>query len=55
MLHRTEQPLLAELQMLERQAVTQYGRPLHAREVFDHLEAMRERAGNRIGYLVGKA
>ena len=55
MLHKTAQPLLAELQMLERQAVTQYGRPLHAREVFDYLEAMRERAGNRIGYLVGKA
>jgi Permuted papain-like amidase enzyme, YaeF/YiiX, C92 family len=55
MLHQTAQPLLAELQMLERQAIAQHGRPLHAREVFDHLEVMRERAGKRIGYLVGKA
>ncbi len=55
MLHQTAQPLLAELQMLERQAITQYGRPLHAREVFDALEAIRERSGKRIGYLVGKA
>ncbi len=55
MLHQTAQPLLAELQTLERQAITQYGRPLHAREVFDALEAMRERSGKRIGYLVGKA
>ena len=55
MLHQTAEPLLAELQMLERQAITQYGRPLHAREVFDYLATMRERAGKRIGYLVGKA
>jgi Permuted papain-like amidase enzyme, YaeF/YiiX, C92 family len=55
MLHQTAQPLLAELQKLERQAITQYGRPLHAREVFDALEAIRERSGKRIGYLVGKA
>ncbi len=55
MLHKTAEPLLAELQALERQSTTHRGRPLHAREVFDHLEAMRQRAGRHIGYLVGKA
>jgi len=55
MLHQTAQPLLAELQTLERQNITQHGRPLHPREVYNHLEEMRERARGRIGYLVGKA
>jgi hypothetical protein len=55
MLHKTAEPLLVELQALERQSIAQHGRPLHPREVFDRLGAMRERAGRRIGYLVGKA
>jgi Permuted papain-like amidase enzyme, YaeF/YiiX, C92 family len=55
MLHRTAQPLLVQLQALERQSIAQHGRPMHAREVFDHLEEMRQQGGRRIGYLVGKA
>jgi Permuted papain-like amidase enzyme, YaeF/YiiX, C92 family len=55
MLHETAQPLLVELQTHERQSITQHGRPMHAREIFNHLEEMRQRAGRRIGYLVGKA
>ncbi len=55
MLHQTAQPLLVELQTHERQSIAQHGRPMHAREIFNHLEEMRQRAGRRIGYLVGKA
>jgi hypothetical protein len=55
MLHRTAEPLLAQLQALERQSIAQHGRPMHASEVFEHLEEMRQQAGPRIGYLVGKA
>jgi hypothetical protein len=55
MLHKTAEPLLERLQAFERQSIEQHGRPMHAREVFDHLEAMRQEAKGRIGYLVGKA
>jgi hypothetical protein len=55
MLHRTAEPLLARLQAFERQSIEQHGRPMHPREVFDHLEDMRQEAKGRIGYLVGKA
>jgi len=54
MLHQTAQPLLEELMALERQSIAQRGHPMHAREVFDHLEEMRQQKGRRIGYLVGK-
>jgi Permuted papain-like amidase enzyme, YaeF/YiiX, C92 family len=55
MLHQTAEPLLHELMTAERQSIAQHGHPMHAREVFDRLEEMRQRAGRRIGYLVGKA
>lgn len=55
MLHQTAEPLLEELLALERRSITEKGRPLHVREVFDHLENKREAARGRIGYLVGKA
>jgi hypothetical protein len=55
MLHQTAEPLLERLLALERQSIEQHGRPLHPREVFDHLEAMRAEMGARIGYLVGKS
>ncbi len=55
MLHKTAEPLLERLQAFERQSIEQHGRPMHAREVFDHLEAMRQEGKGRIGYLVGKA
>jgi hypothetical protein len=54
MLHKTAEPLLAELQALERASIDRFGRPLHAREVFEHLERMREASRGRIGYLVGR-
>ncbi len=55
MLHKTAEPLLADLMTLERSHVERYGRPLHAREVFEHLESKRQASKGRIGYLVGKA
>ena len=45
-------PLLADLRELEQQSIDRYGRPLHAREVFEHLERVRQSANGRIGYLV---
>ena len=55
MLHRTAEPLLAELQALERRSIDRTGRPLHAREVYDFLEGKRQASNGQIGYLVGKA
>jgi hypothetical protein len=55
MLHRTAEPLLAELQALERRSIDRTGRPLHAREVYDFLEGKRQASNGEIGYLVGKA
>jgi hypothetical protein len=55
MLHRTAEPLLAELQAMERRSIDRTGRPLHAREVYDFLESKRQASNGEIGYLVGKA
>jgi len=52
MLHKTAEPLLAELEALERRSVDRTGHPMHAREVVAHLETRRQEAGGRIGYLV---
>lgn len=55
MLHRTAEPLLGELIRLERRSIDRTGRPLHAREVHEFLEAKRQESNGEIGYLVGKA
>lgn len=55
MLHKTAEPLLGELMALERRSIDRTGRPMHAREVYDFLEAKRRDANGEIGYLVGKA
>ena len=55
MLHKTAEPLLTHLQALEQQSIDRRGRPLHAREVFEHLERERQAANERIGYLVAGA
>jgi hypothetical protein len=54
MLHKTAEPLLAELQGLERRSIDRTGRPLHAREVYEFLETVRQRSNGKIGYLVGR-
>jgi hypothetical protein len=51
MLQFTAEPLLKDLIALERHSVERRGRPLHAREVLEHLEAKRQALGHRIGYL----
>jgi hypothetical protein len=55
MLHKTAEPLLADLMALERSSIERHGRPLHAREVFEHLELKRQGSRGRIGYLVGRS
>jgi len=55
MLHQTAEPLLADLLALERHNIERYGRPLHPREVYEHLELKRQESKRRIGYLAGKA
>lgn len=52
MLHRTAQPILEELQHLDRVTVATSGRTLHPREVNDYLEDLRRRSHGRLGYLV---
>jgi permuted papain-like amidase YaeF/Yiix C92 family enzyme len=56
MLHKTAEPLLADLMALERRSIDRTARPLHAREVAAFLEEKREASGGKIGYLAtGKA
>jgi hypothetical protein len=55
MLHRTAEPLLADLMALERNSIERYGRPLHPREVAAYLETVRKQSKGRIGYLSGKS
>jgi hypothetical protein len=52
MLHKTAEPLFAELVELERESVARTGHQLHPRAVFDALEAMRARDPATVGYLV---
>lgn len=52
MLHKTAEPIYHELQRLNEQVVMETGVPMHGLDIFTALEAIRERDGNRIGYLV---
>lgn len=52
MLHKTAEPIYHELQKLERECIAETGRPMHGDEIFAHLERIRAREGDRIGYLV---
>jgi hypothetical protein len=52
MLHKTAEPIYHELQHLNQQVVVETGVPMHGVDIFAALEAIRERDGNRIGYLV---
>jgi hypothetical protein len=51
MLHKTAQPLLEELQEMERTRTRDTGRPLHPKEIYAHLDSVEERSNGRIGYL----
>ena len=51
MLQKTAQPLLEEIQHMERVRVATEGRPLHPREVLDYLEDVRRRGRGQVGYL----
>jgi hypothetical protein len=52
MLHKTAEPLYHELQRLNDLTLNETGVPMHGIEVAAALEKIRERDGNRIGYLV---
>lgn len=52
MLHRTGEELLGPLDALEQNTIRNTGRPLHPRDIFEHLERVREISNGRIGYLV---
>lgn len=52
MLHKTAQPLLEDLQHLERLTTSTERRPLRPAEIFAHLEAVRQRQPEQLGYLV---
>jgi hypothetical protein len=52
MLHKTAEPIYRELMKLNQEAVAETGVPLHGLEVMATLESIREREGDRIGYLV---
>ena len=51
MLHKTAEPIYHELQRQNQQIVMETGVPMHGLDIFSALEAIRERCGNRIGYL----
>ena len=52
MLHKTAEPIYHELQRQNQQLVMETGVPMHGLDIFSALESIRERCGNRIGYLV---
>lgn len=52
MLHKTAEPLLAEIGSMEAEHVVRTGKPMHPRQVYAALEEIRRRSGDRIGYLV---
>lgn len=52
MLHKTAQPLLEQLNEMERAEIARSGRPPHPRDVLAFLDHHRTQSGDRIGYLV---
>jgi hypothetical protein len=52
MLHKTAEPIYHELLKLNQDSVAETGVPLHGLDVMAALERIREREGDRIGYLV---
>jgi Permuted papain-like amidase enzyme, YaeF/YiiX, C92 family len=52
MLHKTAEPIYRELMKLNQDSVAETGIPLHGLDVMAALESIREREGDRIGYLV---
>ena len=55
MLQETAQPLLQEIQHMERVRIAAEGRPLHPREVLEYLDDVREQSSGQVGYLVAPA
>ncbi|MFN3868991.1 MAG: hypothetical protein ACK4MF_08000, partial [Hyphomicrobiaceae bacterium] len=51
MLHKTAEPIVAELRALEKERNQRFGFPLHPDEVLEWLERYRQKMGTQIGYL----
>lgn len=51
MLHKTADPVMHEIEEVERERIKVFGHPLHPREVREYLDRMFERMGGEIGYL----
>jgi len=51
MLHATAEPIYRELLALQERTFKTAGRPLHGNEIYEYLEGVRRREGDRIGYL----
>lgn len=51
MLHKTAEPIVAELRELEKERNERFGFPLHPDEVLEWLERYRQKKGRTIGYL----
>jgi len=54
MLHKTAQPVFEELRQLELARIARTGSPMHPREAFVALEAIRARTLGELGYLAGR-
>lgn len=52
MLHKTAEPILEKMVVLEEAHIKETGRQLHPRVVLEEVERIRKAAGRRIGYLV---
>lgn len=52
MLHRTADPIMHDLERIERERIDLFGYPLHPREAAEYLERWREKSDGEIGYLV---
>lgn len=51
MLHKTADPIVAEIDALEQERISVFGYPLHPREVLEYLDRFVEKTGGEIGYL----
>ncbi|WP_139247904.1 YiiX/YebB-like N1pC/P60 family cysteine hydrolase [Hyphomicrobium sp. CS1GBMeth3] len=55
MLHKSAEDVMPSLAALDEDHVRMTGFPLHAREMLDHLERLREVSSGHVGYLRGRA
>ncbi|MEM7619501.1 MAG: YiiX/YebB-like N1pC/P60 family cysteine hydrolase [Pseudomonadota bacterium] len=52
MLYSSGEEVLGALKQLEHESIAKTGRPLHPRDIFEHLEYIRQTSDGRLGYLI---